>query len=239
MGKRLIMQARGKGGPRYRAKSHRWLGTIEYPAPAKELLKGEVIEIANSSGHSAPLMIVKYENGDTALLPAPLGIKVGAVVYAGAGAPIEIGNIIPISEIPSGYPINSIERIPYNGPELVRTSGSAATIVGKEAGKVLVRLPSKQTLLLDPRCRATIGVIAGGGRPEKPWVKAGKKFIALRAKGGRIFPRVAGVAMNAVDHPFGGTHRRTKGRPTTTRKWGIPPGRKVGLLGARKTGRGK
>jgi len=239
MGKRLIMQARGKGGPRYRANSHTWFGTVDYPAPSKELLKGEVIDIVNSIGHSAPLMIVRYENGDDALVPAPLGIKVGATVYAGAGAPFEVGCILPLNEVPTGYPVYNVERIPYNGPELVRTSGSAAAVVGKEAGKVLVRLPSKQTILLDPRCRVTIGIIAGGGSTEKPWIKAGKKYIALKAKGGRIFPRVSGVAMNALDHPFGGTHRRTKGRPTTTRRQGTPPGRKVGLLSARKTGRGK
>lgn len=233
------MQARGKGGPRYRANSHRWFGTIEYPAPVKDVVKGEVMDIVNSVGHSAPLMIIKYDNGRNALLPAPIGIKVGATIYAGNGAPVEIGNIMPLGDIPSGYPIFGIERIPFNGPELIRTSGSAGAVVGKEGGRVLVRLPSKQTVLLDPRCRATIGVIAGGGRTDKPWVKAGKHFLALKAKGGRIFPRVSGVAQNSCDHPFGGSHRRSLGVSTTTRRQGTPPGRKVGLLSARKTGRGK
>jgi large subunit ribosomal protein L2 len=133
----------------------------------------------------------------------------------------------------------NVERIPHNGPELVRTSGSSATVVGKESGKVLVRLPSKNTILLDPRCRATVGIIAGGGRTEKPWVKAGKKWLALHARGGKVFPKVSGVAQNSVDHPFGGSHRRSLGVQTTTRRWGIPPGRKVGLLAARRTGRKK
>jgi large subunit ribosomal protein L2 len=239
MGKRLIMQARGKGGPRYRANSHRWFGTIEYPAPSKELVKGEVLDLVNSVGHSAPLIVVKYENGKEALFPAPLGIRVGSTVYSGPGAPAEIGCILPLEDIPSGYPIFDIERVPFNGPEFVRTSGSSAAVIGKESGKVLVKLPSKQTVFLDPRCRATIGVIAGGGRTEKPWVKAGKHFLALKAKGGRIFPRVSGVAQNSIDHPFGGSHRRSLGIPTTTRRQGTPPGRKVGLLSARKTGRGK
>lgn len=239
MGKRLITQARGKGGPRWRANSHRWAGTIAYPAPSKELLKGEILDIINSAGHSSPLMLVKYEDAETLLLPAPLGMKVGTIVYSGAGAPVELGCILSLDEIPSGYPVYNIERIPYNGPELVRASGSAATIVGKEAGKIMVKLPSKETLLLNPKCRATIGLIAGSGRTEKPWTKAGKKFIALRAKGGRVFPRVSGVAQNSIDHPFGGSHRRSLGRPTTTRRHGISRGRRVGLLAARKTGRGK
>ncbi|MEM2954581.1 MAG: 50S ribosomal protein L2 [Candidatus Nanoarchaeia archaeon] len=238
MGKRLQTQARGAGGPRYRANSHRFIGKITYPFSIKKL-NGEVIDILDCPGHSAPLIKILYENGEEALLPAPLGIKVGAKVALGPNSPIAIGSVLPLAEIPSGTYIFGIEKEPFNGPEFVRTSGNAAVVVGKEKDKVLVRLPSKKTLLFNGKCRATIGIIAGGGRIEKPWVKGGKKAVALAAKGGKIFPKVSGVAKNAIDHPFGGTHRRTKGRPTTTRRTGIPPGRKVGLLAARKTGRGK
>ncbi len=239
MGKRLITQARGAGGPRYRASSHNWYGTIAYPYPSEATVKGEVLDIVHSSGHAAPLIVIKYENGNTALLPAPVGIKKGETVWSGSGSPVNIGCIVPIGEVPSGYPLYNLERAPYNGPELVRVAGTAATVVGKEEGFVLVKLPSKKTITLDPRCRATVGVIAGGGKSEKPWTRAGKKWLALRARGGRIFPYVSGVAKNSVDHPFGGTHRRSLGVQTTTRRWGIPPGRKVGLLAARRTGRKK
>jgi len=239
MGKRLITQARGKGGPRYRARSFAAVGSIAYPSPTASLLRGEILDIVHSSMHSSPLMLLRYEDGQEALIPAPNGVRVHDTVYAGPGAPAQLGCIVSINEIPTGMPVYNLERVPYNGPELVRTAGSAAVIVGKEGDKVLVRLPSKKTLLLDPRCRAVVGIISGGGRTEKPFTKAGKKWKALKAKGGKVFPYVSGVAKNAVDHPFGATHRRTKGRPTTTRKKGIPPGRKVGLLGARKTGRGK
>jgi len=238
MGKRLQTQARGKGGPRYRVNSHRFYGKISYPK-AQNLLRGEVLDLIDCPGHSAPLMHVRYENGETVLLPAPVGIKVNDFVWSGEGSGLGLGCTLPLKDIPSGYPVYAIERIPNNGPEFIRAAGSAAVVVGKEKDKVIVRLPSKKEYLFDGRCRATIGVVAGGGRKEKPWVKAGKKAIALAAVGGRIFPRVSGVARNAVDHPFGGTHRRTKGRPTTTRRIGTPPGRKVGLLSARKTGRGK
>jgi large subunit ribosomal protein L2 len=239
MGKRLITQARGKGGPRYRARSFAAAGPVEFPVPTESAIRGEVLDIIHNSMSSSPLMIIKFENDSMALLPAPVGIKVRDTVYSGAEAPVQLGCIVPLGSIPAGQQIHSLERVPYNGPELVRTAGSAATVVGREGDMILVRLPSKKSVLLDPRCRAAIGTIAGSGKSEKPWTKAGKKWIALRAKGGKVFPQVAGVAKNAVDHPFGATHRRTKGRPTTTRGWGIPPGRKVGLLRARKTGRGK
>ncbi len=239
MGKRLITQARGKGGPRYRASSHNWYGTVEFPAPSEKAVKGEILDVVHSSGHAAPLAVLKFENGNCALIPAPVGVQKDETIWSGPGAPLSPGNIVPIGEVPSGYPLCNLERIPYNGPEMVRVAGSAAIVVGKEGGLVMVRLPSKRTVSLDPRCRATIGVVAGGGRTEKPWVKAGNKFHMLHARGGRVYPHVSGVAKNSVDHPFGGSHRRSLGIPSTTRKWGIPPGRKVGQLGARRTGRKK
>ena len=239
MGKRLITQARGAGGPRYRASSHKWFGTITYPAPSSAAIRGEVLDIVHSAGHTAPLAVIRYEDGDEILISAPIGLQKNEIVWSGPGSPASLGCIVPIGEIPSGYPLCNLERIPHNGPELVRTSGSSAVVVGKEGGKVLVRLPSKHTVLLDSRCRATVGVIAGGGRTEKPWVRAGHKYHALHARGGKVFPKVSGVAQNSVDHPFGGSHRRSLGLPTTTRGWGVPPGRKVGLLRARRTGRSK
>ncbi|MBD3263088.1 50S ribosomal protein L2, partial [Candidatus Woesearchaeota archaeon] len=110
-------------------------------------------------------------------------------------------------------------------------------VIGREEGKVVVRLPSKRVVSFNPDCRATIGIISGGGRRDKPFVKGGKKHIALKARG-KLHPKVSGVAMNAKDHPYGGTHRRTKGRPSTTSRH-VPPGRKVGLISAKKTGKGK
>ena len=237
MGKRGITQARGAGGPRYRSPSWRYFGAIAYAKPTEALVSGEVIDIVNSVGHSAPLMIIKYENGDTALLPAALGIKVGDRVFAGAGAPLLPGNVLKLAQVPTGYPVYNVERIPENGGELIRTSGLAAQVVAKEAGKVILKLPSKATISLDLNCRAIIGVIAGGGRTEKPWVKGGKHGAARAAKN-KLHPIVSGVAKNAVDHKFGGTHRRSLGVHTTTRH-GTPPGRKVGLLWPKRTGRGK
>ena len=237
MPKRGITQARGAGGPRYRSPSWRYFGAISYANPTDKLLIGEVIDIVNSVGHSAPLMIVKYENGEKALLPAALGVKVGDRVFAGAGAPLLPGNVLKLAQVPTGYPVYNVERIPENGGELIRTSGLTAQVVAKEAGKIILKLPSRVTISLDPNCRAVIGVVAGGGRTEKPWVKGGKHTIARAAKN-KLHPIVSGVAKNAVDHKFGGTHRRSLGIHTTTRR-GTPPGRKVGLLWPKRTGRGK
>ena len=237
MGTPLIQQRRGKGSPTYRAPSHRYFGEIKYLQFTEKAMRGEILDIVNSVGHSSPLILIKYANGAVSLLPAPMGIRQGDEVWIGKGAKQKIGSTMKLGEINSGTFVYNLEKKPLDGGQLVRTSGTAAQIVGKEEGKIIVKMPSKRTIAFSPDCRATIGIIAGLGRKDKPFIRGGKKHIALKARG-KLHPHVCGVAMNAKDHPFGGTHRRTKGRPTTTSRH-APPGRKVGLIAARKTGRGK
>ena len=100
----------------------------------------------------------------------------------------------------------------------------------------VVVLPSGEMKRLDPECRATIGVVAGGGRTEKPHVKAGNKYHKMKTRGTK-WPNVRGVAMNAVDHPFGGGGRQHPGKPKSISR-DAPPGRKVGDISSRRTGRG-
>ncbi|MBS3064607.1 MAG: 50S ribosomal protein L2 [DPANN group archaeon] len=235
MGKRGIQRARGAGGPRYRAPSFNYAGRLTYPKQTDETLRGEVIDIINSVGHYAPLAVVRYEDEQEVLLPAALGLRKGDTVFAGKNAPAKQGNILRLGDVPSSYPVFNIEIVPENGPKFVRSSGMAY-VVTKEGDKVILKMPSKKLVKINENCRVIVGVIAGGGRIDKPFVKAGKKHIARRRRG-KLHPTVSGVAQNAVDHKFGGTHRRTKGRPTTTSR-NAPPGRKVGLIAARSTGRG-
>jgi large subunit ribosomal protein L2 len=98
-----------------------------------------------------------------------------------------------------------------------------------------VTFPSKKTKTLSPDCRATIGVVAGGGRTEKPLVKAGNMYRKRKAKNHR-YPKVCGTSMNAVAHPFGGSSSGTKGRPMNARRF-ASPGEKVGKLRAKRTGK--
>lgn len=237
MGTPITQQKRGKGGPTYRAPSHRYFGEIKYIAHNGKAIRGEVMDIVHSVGHSSPLMLIRYETGANALLPAPMGIRRGDEVWIGEGAKQNLGSTMKLGEVSSGEFVYNLERRPLDGGQFVRTSGTTAQIIGKEEGKIIVKMPSKRTIAFDPNCRATIGIVAGLGRKDKPFVKGGKKHIALKARG-KLHPHVSGVAMNSKDHPFGGTHRRTVGRPTTTSRH-APPGRKVGLIAAKKTGRGK
>src|SRR3989338_7089283 len=204
MGESLIQQKRGKGSPRYRAPSFRYKGKADFTGyEGGKVISASVGDIVHSSGHSAPLMELKYSNGETSLLQAPEGIKVGDKIEIGKDVEIKTGNILPLKSIPEGTSIYNIESMPGDGGKFVRAGGAFAKVAAKLKDKVLVILPSKKEREFSPGCRASIGIIAGSGRTEKPFLKAGKKFYAKRAKN-KFWPSVSGTSMNAVDHPFGG-----------------------------------
>ncbi len=236
MGKRIIQQRRGKGA-RYLSPSHRFAGAVSYPVKTKENLKGEVIDIINSVGHSTPLMVVKYEDNQTTILPAPIGIRVGQQISY-LGSKPELGSALQLKNIPLGSSVYNIEVKPGENGKLLRASGASAIVLAKEKDKVVVKLPSKKQVKLNLNCIATIGVAAGSGRKTKPLTKAGNAYHKKKAKN-KLVSKVKGVAMNAVDHPHGKTHRRHRRKSTTVRTVGKSPGQKVGLLAARKSGRGK
>jgi len=230
MGKQIISQRRGRGG-RFQSPSHRFRAKVKH-IPTDYTAK--VIDIIHCPGHTAPLAQIKYgDNLD--YIFAPEGLRVGDVVSSGVNANIEKGNTTILKNIPEGSLINNIELIPGDGGRFARASGTFARIVGKTEEGIMIILPSKKQVTLNPNCKATLGVISGGGRREKPFVKAGKKWHAMRAKG-RLYPETSAVAMNAVDHPFGSGRGRHIGKPKTPRR-NAPAGRKVGQVSARRTGR--
>ncbi len=200
-------------------------------------VKGNVLDLIHCQGHSAPLAEVQYENGETALLLAPEGIRVGDVIVSGPEAPLELGNTVPLRNLPEGTMIYNIESVPGDGGKFVRASGSFARIITKMENRIIIKLPSKKQREFHPDCRANVGIIAGGGRLEKPFLKAGVRFYKMRAKN-KLWPQTSGNAMNAVDHPFGNKRslRKSKARPVSRH---APPGRKVGMIAARRTGRKK
>lgn len=231
MGKNLIQQARGKGGPVYRALSFRFVGE----AKIKGLGNAKVIDLVRCKAHSAPLAHLAYEDNSFGYMVAPEGLQVGATITVGDDAEAVLGNTLPLNKIPEGTNVYNIERNPGDGGKFVRGSGLTARIVTKNPDKVIVELPSKRRKVFHPACRATIGIVAGGGRTEKPFLKAGKRYHKMRQKN-KYWPVVSGASMNAVDHPFGNkrSSRKSKAKPVPR---GAPPGRKVGMLYARRTGR--
>ena len=235
MGKRLIQQRRGRRKSKYNAPSHRFKGYVRY-IQEKEKNEGIVQDILHDPGRTAPLASVRLNDDKIILILSPEGIKVGdKIKLTDNKNEIEVGNILPVGKIPEGAPVYNIEISPGDGGKLVRAGGSNATVVSHDRKKTVIQLPSGQFKTLDSACRATVGVIAGGGRKDKPFLKAGKKHIAFK-KRGKQYPIVRGVAMNPVSHPHGGGGHQHVGKPSTVKR-GASPGRKVGSIAAKRTGR--
>ncbi len=197
--------------------------------------KNAVIKgIIDCPGHSAPLMAVEFEN-EMFLTAAPEGVREGDKISIGKPETFKAGDIAYLKDIPIGASIFNIESKPGDGGKFVRASGGFAKIMAKNGDSVTVRLPSKKLKEFNAKCRATVGRIAGSGRTEKPFLKAGAVYHKMKSKG-KLYPRTSGVSMNAVDHPFGGSSSSVKGRPTIAPR-NAPPGRKVGKLRPRRTGK--
>jgi large subunit ribosomal protein L2 len=232
MGKRIIARARGKGGPRYRVPSHRYAGKVEYNL-SRDNSFGLIVDIIHDPGRNAPVAIVEFPDKSKKLHIASEGIKVGDVINYWSG--FDIGSVVPLSDLPEGTKVFGVETYPGSGPKICRSSGSFATVMSKAKDRVKIMFASGKIKEIDEKCLVTIGIPAGGGRKEKPWVKAGRIYYALKARN-RLFPRTQGVAMNPVDHPFGG--KTGPGMPKTVSR-NAPPGRKVGSISARRSGKRK
>ena len=236
MGKRILQRRRGKAGIQFRSPTRGKIAPARYPAiPLGSPGKARVTAIFDERGRSAPLLQLQYGNGQFTYVPAAVGVSVGREVSIGAGASAVGGNILPLAAIPEGMKVCNVELRPGDGGRLVRASGGSAILFSKAGGRAMLKLPSGKNILVDEKCRATVGEVAGGGRKEKPFLTAGARHHAMRAAG-RVYPRMRGIAMAVVYHPFGGGRHQHPGKSTSTSR-NAPPGRKVGLIAPRKTGR--
>ncbi|MBN2420881.1 50S ribosomal protein L2 [Candidatus Woesearchaeota archaeon] len=234
MGKDIIAQRRGKGSPRYTALSFKFVGEAAHRKISKQPVSGKVADIVHCPGHSAPLGMIKYDDGEDSIMIAPDGLKVGDEIVSGKEAPVSLGNVLSLRNIPEGTIISNVESCPGDGGKFARSSGTFAKVVARTEKSVKVLMPSGKEKELNPDCRAQIGTVAGSGRTEKPFTKAGAKYHARHARN-KMYPTVCGVSMNAVDHPYGGKSSHHKGRPTIADK-NAPAGRKVGKIRPRRTG---
>ncbi len=236
MGKRLTVQRRGKGSPLFRSPSHKHIGRVAHPAFKTTAVKGKITNLLHCSGHTAPVMTIQWENGEEQLTIAPEGIRVNDIVEIGAEN-TSTGCTMQLKDIPEGTLIYNVEATPGDGGKFARSGGVFAKILAKQSDAISVMLPSKKERHFDPSCRAAIGVVAGGGRTEKPLFKAGRAHYKRRAHA-TIWPVVAGQSQNAVEHPHGGGRSSKKNKPDIARRF-APPGAKIGKIRPRRTGRKK
>jgi large subunit ribosomal protein L8e len=244
MGRVLRAQRKGHGGI-FKSNTCKRQGAAKLRkldfAERHGYVKGVVKNIVHDQGRGAPLAVVHFRDAykfklNKELIVAAEGMYTGQFIYCGKKAELAIGNVLPLSTIPEGTAVCNIENHTGDRSKIARASGNYAVIVSQnpDEGLTRVRLPSGMRKILKSTCRAMIGSIAGGGRPEKPILKAGRAYFKYKAKR-RRWPIVRGVAMNPVEHPHGGGNHQHIGHPSTVGRYCVP-GQKVGLIAARRTG---
>ena len=183
----------------------------------KQDMKANVLTLEYDPNRSAHIALVQYEDGEKRYILAPVGLKVGDVIEAGASADIKVGNALPLTNIPTGTFIHNVEMYPGRGGQLARAAGNAAQLMAKEGGYALLRLPSGELRNVPISCMATIGTV---GNTDHENVKLGK---AGRTRHRGIRPTVRGSVMNPNDHPHGGGEGKSPiGRPGPVTPWGKP-----------------
>lgn len=238
MGKRTLVRRRGKAGKQFRAIKVGKISPAKYPnfKPDKRR-SGTVIDIVHERGRDAPLAKIHFDDGTLSYVPAPEGTSVGSKVEVGIGATATARNILSLESIPDGTLICNIEKNFGDGGKLIKSAGSSALVFAHGSEGVTIKFPSGKFLTINAKCRAMIGVIAGAGRKEKPFLKAGNRAKYMQAHG-RLYPTVRGIAQAAVFHPHGGGRHQHIGRRSSVGRT-TPPGRKVGIISPRKTGRSR
>jgi large subunit ribosomal protein L2 len=183
-----------------------------------------VLGIEYDPNRSARIALIQYKDGTKNYILAPIGLIVGATVVAGAGVAPEVGNAIPLSNIPLGTAIHNIELIPGRGGVVARAAGQEAVLSNREGEYALVKMPSGEIRKIIGKCYATVGKV---GNTEHMNVISGK---AGRSRWLGIRPTVRGMCMNPIDHPNGGGEGRSKsggGRQHLLSPWGHAKGEKT------------
>jgi len=181
----------------------------------KHGIEAKVIAIEYDPIRTARLALLEYKDGEKRYIIAPVGLEVGATLNSGPTAPPDLGNSLPLKNIPIGITVHNLELTPGRGGQMVRSAGGGATLMSRDEGYAQVRLPSGEIRRIHEDCLATIGQV---GNTEHENVMLGK---AGRARHRGIRPLSRGVAKNPVDHPMGGGAGKTSGGGHPVTPWGV------------------
>ncbi len=182
----------------------------------KHNVPGIVAAIEYDPNRSANIALIHYLDGEKQYILAPRGLEVGRKILSGSSAPPEVGNTLPLENMPMGSTIHNIELELGRGGQLARAAGVSATLVASEGDYVTVKLPSGEMRMIFKKCSATIGVVGNEDHMNISYGKAGRsRWLGHR-------PKVRGVVMNPVDHPHGGGEGRTSGGRHPVSPWGTP-----------------
>ena len=175
---------------------------------------GKVVAIEYDPNRNANIALIVYANGAKSYILMPEGLKRGSTILAGTDVEANVGNCLPLRNIPIGFNIHNVEIKPGSGGKLIRSAGSAAQLLAKEGDYATLRMPSAEVRMIHLDCLATVGVLGNADYKNITWGKAGR----IRRLG--IRPTVRGMAMNPVDHPHGGGEGRSKSGKHPVSPWG-------------------
>ena len=178
----------------------------------KDGVPAVVKTIEYDPNRSARIALLFYADGEKRYIIAPNGLEVGMTIMSGAEAAPEVGNALPLQNIPVGTVVHNIELRPGQGAALVRSAGAFAQLTSREGNYVIIKLPSGETRKILATCKATVGVVGNSDHALESSGKAGRsRWLGRR-------PRNRGVVMNPVDHPMGGGEGRASGGHPRSRK---------------------
>ncbi len=202
---------------RHRGGGHKRLYRIIDFKRQKYGIQGVVATIEYDPNRNARIALIHYIDGEKRYILHPKNLNVGDNILSGSGSPLNIGNSLPLEEIPLGTSVHNIELIPNRGGQIVRAGGTSAKILAKEGNYITLRLPSKEIRLIRKECLATIGEVSNNDAFLVQSGKAGRtRWLGRR-------PVVRGSVMNPCDHPHGGGEGRAPiGRTRPLTPWGKP-----------------
>lgn len=205
----------GRITSRFRGGGHkRKYRIIDFKRDKKEI-PGKITALEYDPNRTARLALITYPDGEKRYILAPHGVKIGTEVVASAKADIQVGNCMPMKNIPAGTTVHNVEMKIGAGAKLGRSAGSMIQIVGFEGGYAQLRMPSGEIRRIHENCWATIGQVGNIEHENIVYGKAGRmRWLGFR-------PHNRGVSMNPVDHPMGGGEGRSSGGRHPTTPWGI------------------
>jgi large subunit ribosomal protein L2 len=182
----------------------------------KDGIPARVAALEYDPNRTAHIALLHYADGEKRYILAPARLQVGATVMSGPDAPIDVGNALPLSRMPTGTVVHNVELEPGRGGQLARSAGTGVQLMAKEGGMATLRLASGEMRMVRAECRATVGSVGNADHQNVKIGKAGRKrHLGVR-------PQTRGTAMNPVDHPHGGGEgSTTPGRHPVT-PWGVP-----------------
>ena len=189
---------------------------IDFKRNSKDGIKAVVERLEYDPNRTANIALLKYADGERKYIIAPKGVAAGDEIQSGDGAPIKVGNCMPMRNIPMGSVIHCVELKAGKGAQIARSAGTSVQLVAKDGRYVTLRLRSGEMRRALADCRATLGEVSNSEHNLRSLGKAG----ATRWRGVR--PTVRGVVMNPVDHPHGGGEGKTSGGRHPVSPWGMP-----------------